>query len=268
MKKSNNPIVNKVKDKFSSIQHVSEVFVTGNSAQRGLLISGDAGTGKSHFVKQAFISTKTTHKVDYNKSKTFTAPAFYAKLWENRMKGDVVVFDDCSLESMSTGDFRKFTDFLKGGLDLLKGPKMIGYEVTTKNPLFKELGVPREFDFQGSIIWITNSRFNKLEKKFGDHWDAIKGRFIGVEVFLSKEEKYMYTMYLIEDMDILGKNCEAKDGGYSKKIIKDTLSYLSQNYSNFKEITPRIAIKVADTMNEYPKIWKTILDNQSMNDYE
>ena len=70
MKKSNNPIVNKVIDKFSSIQHVSEVFVTGSSAQRGLLISGDAGTGKSHFVKQAFISTKTTNKVDYNKNIT------------------------------------------------------------------------------------------------------------------------------------------------------------------------------------------------------
>ena len=92
-----NPIVKKVINKFQTIQQIAEVFVTGNSAQRGLLISGDAGTGKSHYVKQAFIKTKTTHKVDYNKSKSFTAAAFYAKLWENRKKGDVVVFDDCTV---------------------------------------------------------------------------------------------------------------------------------------------------------------------------
>lgn len=268
MKKNINPIVKKVINKFNTIQQIAEVFVSGNSAQRGLLISGDAGTGKSHYVKQAFINTKSTNRVDYNKSKSFTAAAFYAKLWENRKKGDLVVFDDCSLESMPSADFRKLTDFLKGGLELEKGKKMIGYEAATKNQLFKDLGVPREFDFQGSIIWITNTRFDKLAKKFGDHWDAIEGRFIPVSVFLTKEEKYMYTMYLIEELDILGKNCQAKDKGYSKKIIESTVEFLSDSYSDFKEITPRVAIKVADTMSEYPDMWETILDNQNIYDNE
>jgi hypothetical protein len=268
MKKSINPIVKKVINKFNTIQQISEVFVTGNSAQRGLLISGDAGTGKSHFVKQAFIKTKTTKKVDYCKSVSFTAPAFYAKLWENRNKGDVVTFDDCSLESMSSADFRKFIDMLKGGLELSKGPKMIGYEAATKNQLFKDLGVPKQFDFQGSIIWITNTRFDKLAKKFGDHWDAIRTRFIPIEVFLTKEEKYMYTIHLVEELDILGKKCEAKDGGYSKDVIEKTLEFLSEKYSDFKEITPRVAIKVADTMNEYPDIWETILSNQNVYENE
>ena len=46
-----NPIVKRVINKFQSIQNIAEVFVTGQSAQRGLLISGDAGTGKSHYIK-------------------------------------------------------------------------------------------------------------------------------------------------------------------------------------------------------------------------
>lgn len=265
MKKvTHNPIVQKVIEKFTSIQHVSEIFVKGNSAQRGLLISGDAGTGKSHFVKQAFIKTKTTKKVDYNKSASFTAPALYAKLFENRRKGDVIVFDDCSLESLSSADWRKWTDFLKGGLELSKGPKMIGYEAASKNPLFKEKGIGDKFDFQGSIIWITNTKFDKLKSKFGDHWDAINRRFISMEVVLTKEEKFLYTMHLIENFDILGKHCEAKEGGYSLKIIKDTINFLNTNYSSIKEITPGIAIKVADTMCEYPKMWKQILNNTNL----
>lgn len=259
-----NPIVKKVINKFKSIQNIAEVFVTGQSAQRGLLISGDAGTGKSHYIKQAFINTNTTSKVDYVKSVSFTAPALYAKLWENRHKGDVVVFDDCSLESLTGESFRKWVSWIKGGLELSKDKKMIGYEAASKNQLFEDLGVESEFNFEGSIIWITNTRFDKLEKKFGDHWDAVKGRFIGVEIFLTKEEKYMYTNYLIDELDMLGKNCEAKEGGYSDKIVLKTIEYLSDNYDDFKEITPRVAIKIADTMEMYPDMWQTILGNQNI----
>lgn len=264
MKHSKNPIVKRVINRFQTIQNIAEVFVTGQSAQRGLLISGDAGTGKSYYVQQAFITTGTTKRVDYQKSKTFTPPALYAKLWENRMPGDVIVFDDCSLESMTGEGFRKWTSWVKGGLELSKDKKMIGYEAASKNALFEELGVESEMDFQGSIIWITNTRFDKLAKKFGDHWDAVKGRFIPVEIFLAKEEKFMYTNYLIEEVDMLGKNCEAKEGGYSEEIIFNTLEYLSDNYEDFKEITPRVAIKVADTMEMYPNMWKTILNQQNI----
>lgn len=267
MTKLKNPIVKKVINKFMTIQNIAEVFVTGQSAQRGLLISGDAGTGKSHYVQQAFINTKTTNKVDYVKSKTFTAPALYAKLWENRKKGDVVVFDDCSLESLTGESFNKFVSWMKGGLELSKDKKMIGYQAATQNKLFEELGVEPEFSFEGSIIWITNARYEKLSKKFGDHWDAINQRFIPVQVFLTKEEKYMYTNYLIDEVKMLGENCEAIEGGYSDDIITATIDYLDSNYENLKEITPRIAVKVADTMTVYPNMWETIL-NQSLYENE
>jgi len=78
----------------------------------------------------------------------------------------------------------------------------------------------------------------------------------------------MYTMYLIEELDILGKNCQAKEKGYNTRIIEQTVDFLSNSYSDFKEITPRVAIKVADTMNEYPDVWETILDNQNIYENE
>jgi len=264
MKTSRNPIVKRVVDRFKTIQQISEVFINGNSAQRGLLISGDAGTGKSHYVKQAFIKTGTTDRVDYQKSKSFTAPALYAKLWENRKQGDVVVFDDCSLSSLTGEAFRKFVDYLKGGLELTSGPRMLGYEAASQNQLFRDLGVPREFDFQGSIIWITNTRFDKLAKKFGDHWDAIERRMIPVSINLTKEETYMYTTYLIEEVGMLEANCDAKEGGYTKEIVEATLDYLADNYDSLKVITPGVALKISDTMDQFPSMWKTILNNQNL----
>lgn len=264
MKQPKNPIVKRVVDRFKTIQQISEVFVTGNAVQRGLLICGDAGTGKSHYVRQAFINTNTTNRVDYQKSKTFTAPALYAKLWENRHRGDVIVFDDCSLESMTGEAFRKLTDFFKGALELSAGEHLLGYEAAATNQLFRDLGVPREFDFQGSIIWITNTRIDGLRKKFGDHWDAMDSRFISTEVFLTKEEKYMYTNYLIEEVEMLGANCDAKEGGFSPKIIEATVDYMAERYADLKDITPRVAIKIADTMEQFPTMWEVILNNQSL----
>lgn len=264
MKKSTNPIVRRVVDRFKTIQQISEAFVTKDSAQKGLLISGDAGMGKSHYVKQAFLLTDTTSRVDYQKSKSFTAPALYAKLWENRNQGDVVVFDDCSLSSMTGEGFRKLTDFLKGALELTSGPRMLGYEAASANALFKELGVPREFDFQGSIIWITNTTIDNLEKKFKDHWSAIERRFINIEIKLTKEEKYMYTNYLVETVGMLGENCDAKEGGYSEKIIEATVDFLADNYENFRDITPGVALKIADTMDQFPDMYETILNNQNL----
>jgi len=259
-----NPIVKKVVDRFTTIQKIAEVFVTSESPQRGLMILGDAGVGKSHYVKQAFVSTNTTNRVTYLKSQSFTAPALYAKLWENRHKGSVVVFDDCSLESMSSSDFRKWTDWIKGALEITSGPRMIGYQAASKNKLFEELGVESEMDFQGSIIWISNSSVEKLQSKFGDNWGAIDQRFRPLSVFLSKEEKFMYTCHLVEDLDMLGKNCEAKDGGYPKEVIDMTMDFLSDNYDDFKEITPRIATVVADTIHTHPTMWKMIIENMSI----
>lgn len=259
-----NPIVKRVIEKFKGIQQIAEVFVTGLSAQRGLLVCGDAGVGKSFWLKLAFICANAVKRVDYVKSVSFTAPALYAKLWENRHKGDVIVFDDCSLESLTGESFRKWISWIKGGLELSKDKKMIGYEAASQNKLFEELGVEPSFSFEGSIIWVTNTRLSALEKKFGEHWDAVKGRFIAIEIFLTKEEKYLYTIDLIENHNMLGEKCEAKEGGYSKEIINNTLDYLYDSYEDLKEITPRIAIKVADTMEMYPEMWKTILNNQNI----
>ena len=261
---SKNPIVKRVKDRFTTIQKIAEVFVTSDSPQRGLLISGDAGTGKSHYIRQAFINTNTTSRVDYRKSVSFTAPMFYAALWENKNKGDVIVFDDCSLESMSNSDFRKLTDMFKGGLEITSGERMIGYEATRKNKYFEDNDIGPRMDFQGSIIWITNSRFDKLQKKFGDSWEAIDQRFQTLSVFLSKEEKFMYTCHLVYDLDMLGENCDAKEGGYPQEVVDTTMEFISDNYDNFKEITPRIAIKVADTIHTYGDDWKMIIENMNI----
>ena len=266
--KHSNPVVQDVIDKFSTVHKMCKVFVTGNSAQKGIIISGDAGTGKSHFVKQAFVDTNTTHLVNYNKSKTFTAAAFYVKLWLYRNPGDVIVFDDCSLEHITGKDFKDVVSMLLGATEMTKGERILGWERAQSNQLMREHDCPHEFDFQGSIVWITNSSFKQLAKKFGSHWEAFQSRFIQVPVNLNEQEKLLYTLHLLEDIGMLsGDKCEVKEGGYSKEIVKETIKYIRNNYKYMSNITARVAAQIADTMEQFPEEWETIISNQTITTY-
>ncbi len=264
MSKSNNPIVDDVCKRFESVYQISKIFLSGDSAQKGLVISGDAGTGKSHFVKKAFIDTDTVDRVDYNKSESFTAAAFYVQLYLNRKPGDVVVFDDCNIGGLTGGDFKNITDMLKGATEMTKGERIIGWNRASQNQLMRDHGVPTSFDFQGSIIWITNYSFEQLSNKFKAHWEAIQSRFISIPIRLNDQEKLMYTLHLVEEVDMLGKNCDMREGGYPKKIIANTCKYLRDNWKNMDNVTPRVAGKIADTMTMYPDSWEMLLDNQNI----
>jgi hypothetical protein len=260
-----NPIVQDVIDKFMTIYKICKVFVTGNSAQKGIIISGDAGTGKSHYAKKAFIDTNTTDRVDYNKSKSFKAAAFYVRLFLNRNPGDVVAFDDCGLEHLTGEDFKVVIELLKGATEMTKGERILGWERATQNELMKAHNVPNEFDFQGSIIWITNSSFEQLEKKLGAHWEAIQSRFIQIPVRLNQQEKLLYTLYLLEEVKMLeGDRCETKEGGYSKEIVEATISYIRKNYKYMPNVTARVAAQIADTMEMFPEDWETLIQNQTL----
>lgn len=263
--KHSNPVVQDVIDRFQTVNKICKIFVTGNSSQKGIIVSGDAGTGKSHYVKQAFVETNTTERVDYNKSRSFTAAAFYVKLFLNRQPGDVVVFDDCQLEYATGKEFKDIVAMLLGATEMSKGEKIIGWERAQQNALMREHDVPNEFDFQGSIIWITNSTFDQLAKRFGVHWEAFQSRFIQVPVYLNEQEKLMYTLYLLEEVGMLeGDKCETKEGGFSKEIVDTTIKYIRDNYKYMPNVTARVAAKIADTIEEFPEEWEMLIANQTI----
>jgi hypothetical protein len=268
MKEFKNPIVQDVCDRFDTVYKLSKIFATGQSAQKGIIVSGDAGTGKSHYVQKSFIDAGVTENVDYNKSKSFTAAALYVKLYLYRNPGDIIAFDDCNLEGMGSGDFRALIDLFKGATEMTKGDRILGWERATTNPLMKENGVPSQFNFQGSIVWITNSTFSQLEKKFGVHWEAIQSRFIQVPIYLNDQEKLMYTLYLIEEVGMLtGATCQTKEGGYPDEIVKMTTNYIRSNYKHMSNVTARVAAKIADTIEHFPNDWEMIIENQMIKSY-
>jgi hypothetical protein len=64
----------------------------------------------------------------------------------------------------------------------------------------------------------------------------------------------MYTLHLVENCGMLNGHCvdhrmPCGTPGYPKEVIEETLDYMENNYRHLVEITPRIALKIADTLH-------------------
>jgi hypothetical protein len=259
-----NPVVKEVIDKFDAIYKITKIFVSeSGSAMNGLLISGDAGTGKTYWVQKGLEDIEPKN-IQYIKGSSITAPAIFVKLFLARRPGSILVLDDVDIIHKTTSERNTILDLFKGATEMTKGERWLSWERAGANALMNELGVPRTFDFQGSIIWITNDKIEAIAKKTKGHWNAISSRFNQQKIYLTEQEKLLYTLYLLQDMDMLGKNCMAKEGGYSKDIIDRTCDFVYDNYRDFSDLTPRTAIKIADLMETYPEDWKMLCENQLM----
>lgn len=242
-----NPIAREVKETFDGVYAMVTNFATNpNSAINGLIVSGDAGIGKTHTVKSALRDAGVQQNVEYIKGGKITAASLYVKLFLNRGKHRIVVLDDCDI--IHHGDKNQIIPMLLGACELgQKGE--VSWEVARKNALMEEHNVPTRFDFEGSVIWITNDTVEDISKAAKQWRQAILSRFNVSKCYFTDEQKYMYTMYLCEQLDMLGKNCAEFPGGYSEQTIETTLDYVSGNYRQLVEVTPRQAIKIADIIH-------------------
>jgi hypothetical protein len=245
-----NPIAKEVQETFDGIYAQTTSFVQNpNSAINGLIVSGDAGTGKTYTVKKALIDTKHQKNVEYIKGGKITAASLYVKLYLNRAKHRIIVLDDCDI--IHHQEKRQIVPMLLGACELGQAGD-VSWEVARRNPLMEEHNVPTQFNFEGSIIWITNDTRESIGKAVPQWKNALFSRFNFAPCYFTDEQKFMYTVHLIENLDMLGKNCQEFVGGYPDTIVDEALDYMSNNYRQLVEVTPRQAIKIADIMHHNP----------------
>lgn len=261
--KAINPIAKEVKDVFDGVYAQTQSFaINKTSAINGLIVSGDAGTGKTFTVKKALFDANVTQHVEYIKGGKVTAANLYVKLYLNRAKHRIIVLDD--VDVIHHADRNQIIPMLLGATELGQN-REVTWETTKKNALMEEHAVPHSFKFNGTIIWITNDRKEDILKKCKQWALAIDSRFNFATCRFTPEQKLMYTLYLCEDVGMLNGKCvdhKQADGtpGYPIEDIENALAYINKYYRNLVEITPRIALRICDTFHYQPKdVRKSIL---------
>lgn len=260
-----NPVIKPVIETFQTVYYQTLMFAQNpQSAINGLLVQGDAGTGKSHFVKSALRDAKVQKNVEYIKGGTVTAASLYVKLYLNRDNKRIIVLDDVDIIGHS--ERTKIIPMILGASEEGRN-RLVTWSTAKKNSLMEEYDVPFEFEFNGNIIFITNYTKEDIKAKAKQWAAAFNSRFTPVECIFNHEQKYMYTKYLVEEKDMLGDNCLVHtyddNNGYPVEVINEAMDFIDSEYSNFTDITPRVAVKVADTIyyNEDPDMKRVMLDN-------
>ena len=162
--------------------------MVGRGIQPSLVITGMAGVGKTHLVKETLkqMGLRESYEFVHFKGRT-TAAGLYITLYQNSDK--IVIFDDC--DSVFKDD--DAVNLLKAALDSYD-TRRISY--ISSRPLKDEYGepLPAHFEFTGKVIFISNINQSKLDA-------AIRSRSFVSDISMNTTQMFTRMEQLMETME-------------------------------------------------------------------
>jgi hypothetical protein len=213
-----------------------------------VIVNGPPGVGKSFSVD--------TYLQQYAREDSYkvvaghmTPLSLYGNLYQYRHVGDVLVLDDIdSVFSKIEG-----INLLKAAMDT-KPLRRINWESTSSTVL--NLGLPGGFDFQGSVVLISNIGFNRKQSKLQEHLDALKDRSYSLKISDgTKEELYQQVCFMVIKKDLL------KVFDLNGEQQSEILDYIGSNLEKIHKISLRLAMKLASLMKANSTEWRSMADS-------
>lgn len=226
----------------------------------GLIISGPAGVGKSFGVEKTLERMNMTRKLAGHPEKYdiitggTSAIGLYIKLWDNRHEGNVLVFDDCDTALWDELQL----NLLKAAMDTKKARKICWMKESNalKGNGDDEGGdIPDTFEFKGSIIFLTNLKFDQCgSKKISEHLKAIMSRVHYLDLCLDTRREQLLRVKQVVASGML-------DNHNLDDTTKDAVvNYVYDNVDYLHELSLRTVLKVADLAKICKKTWMDTAD--------
>jgi hypothetical protein len=171
---------------FGNLERLTKMV--GRGIQPSLVITGMAGVGKTHLVKETLreLGMRESYEFVHFKGRS-TAAGLFITLYQNSDK--IVVLDDCD----SVFKDPDAVNLLKAALDSYDTRK-ISY--ISSKPLKDEFGepIPAHFEFTGRIIFISNINQSKLDA-------AIRSRSFVSDISMNTDQMFQRMEQLMADME-------------------------------------------------------------------
>ncbi len=237
----------RIQERFETLSMLTETALNG--ATRSLVVSGPPGLGKSYTVEQ-MLADWGEEGTDYEIIKGFTrATGIYKLLYQYRESNQVLVFDDC--DSVFFDDVG--LNLLKSALDTTER-RIIQWRAETKMEDKDGDVMPTSFEFQGSVIFISNLDFDGLIKsgnKLAPHLEAIIDRSFYLDLELHTRRDFYIRIGQVVGAGMLRKLGITFD--QETDIMKFTLDHLDQ----FRVLSLRTVHKMALVAKSNPD-WRTV----------
>jgi len=208
----------------------------------GVIIAGAPGLGKS-FETNKILDENGVQFVFHRGY--LKATHLFRLLWENRFAGQVIVLDDCDI----WGDLTAL-NILKAALEL-KPTRPISWGSEKEFVDTDGESIPRTFDYEGSIVFLTNEKLGSLSStKAGPHLAALDSRSMVLDLKIITPREIMCKVKMtVREEGML------RHGGIDHEAEEAILAFMEENANKMKEISLRTAEKIAVLYRMNPSDW-------------
>lgn len=247
---SESDISARIKDTYESMNEL--VKAVASNTVNSLVVAGGAGLGKSYTVNKVL---QEINGGDYGyvfHRGYLRATHLFRLLWENRNPGQVIVLDDCDIWHDETA-----LNILKAALEL-KPVRKIGWG--SEKEFTDEDGevIPRYFDFQGSVIFLTNLQIRDLINSGGKqapHLSAIESRSLVLDLKIKSKKEYMIKIKQTLQEGML------RNMGITPSQEEEIISFMEDNIDKLTDVSLRMAEKIASlykVSDDWQKLCRTV----------
>ena len=247
----------RIRDRFEILTEMTKAATTGDI--RAMIVSGPPGVGKSFGVEQEVEKACLFDKIAGKKLRaevvkgSATPIGLYQTLYKYSDANCVLVFDDC--DSILVDDVA--LNLLKGALDSGKKRKI---SWLSESSTLRREGIPDSFEFKGSVIFITNLKFDQMKsQKLRDHLDALQSRCHYLDLTLdTMRDKILRIKQIAKDGVLF------QDYDFEECTQDDIIEFMNTNQNRLREMSLRMALKIADLVKSFPARWRFMAETTCM----
>jgi hypothetical protein len=246
-------VIERIRQRFEILDEMTTAATNGEI--RAMIVSGPPGVGKSFGVERIVEKACLFDQISGKRLRaevvkgSATALGLYSTLYKYSDSNCMLVFDDC--DSILLDDVA--LNLLKGALDSGKKRKI---SWLSDSSLLRREGIPDSFNFNGSVVFITNLKFDQMKsQKLRDHLDALQSRCHYLDLTLdTMRDKVLRIKQIAKDGELFSEYefqpCEQDE----------IIEFLETNKNKFREMSLRMAIKIADLKKSFPLKWKAMAE--------
>jgi hypothetical protein len=236
-------IIDRIQDRFTILNELTEAATVG--AVRSLIVSGAGGVGKTYTVERILEAAKENYGLKTEVVRGVLSPVhLYKLLYRNREENAVVVLDDADAIFFD----EQALSILKAALDTSLIRKL---SWMSDSHSLKEDDVPTQFEYKGSMIFITNIDFQSYvdvgKTKLVPHLQALMTRAMYLDLKLhTSRELVVWINHMVTKNHILVQS------GLSHKQEGEVLKFLNDNIEKLRNVSIRTALQLASFVKAKP----------------
>jgi hypothetical protein len=236
----------KIEESFEIMDIIARKAIHGKLTS--LVISGPPGLGKSFAVEKALEEWDAAEEKHSVVKGYVRATGLYKKLYERRHAGNVLIFDDAD---SVFGDVTCL-NLLKAVLDSSGSRRRVSYLSERKLRDADGEVIPTSFDFEGTVIFISNLDFDFMierEHSLHEHFKAILSRSHYIDMDIKTRREYIVRIKQVIDCGML------KAEGLNEAEETAVVEFIEKNANRMRELSLRSAIKIGVFAKGLEKGW-------------